>query len=83
MRRVGEQHSWGVTQFRTGRSKGLLEGGPNQELPGLRLGSVISSCRHLPLCGSAGPAAECPAPPEQRQEGEGGGRKGDAKGKGV
>ena len=33
--------------------------------------------------GSAGPAAESPAPLEQRQEGKGGGRKGDAEGKGV
>lgn len=32
---VGEQHSWGVTQSQTGRSKELHGGGPNQELAGL------------------------------------------------
>lgn len=46
---VGEQHSWGVTQFQTGRSKGLRTGRPQPGAAGLRLGSVISSCRHLPL----------------------------------
>lgn len=48
---VGE-HSWGVTQFLKGRSKGLGRGRPQPGAHGLCLGSVISSCRHLPLPGS-------------------------------
>lgn len=48
---VGE-HSWGVTQFQKGRSKGLSRGRPQPGAQGLCLGSVISSCHHLPLRGS-------------------------------